>query len=65
MVDMNPKKRIMKFLNHPSCDHPPDETCEVREKVQSIQGGMSAGAATLFVSNAISDKYAGEYPSNR
>jgi hypothetical protein len=59
---MNPKKRIMKFLNAPSCEHPPDETCEICAKVQSIQDGMSAGTATLFVTSAISDKYAEEYP---
>ena len=45
---MNPKKQIMKYLNSPSCDHPPDETCAVCEKVQRIQDGMSAGTCHPF-----------------
>jgi hypothetical protein len=58
---MNPKKQIMKFLNNSLCDHPPGETCDVCEKVQRIQDGMSTGTATLFINNAISEKYAAEF----
>lgn len=58
---MNPKKQIMKFLSNPSCDHPPDESCDICEKVRHIQGGMSAGTAVLYINNSNSEKCAEDF----
>ena len=55
---MNPKKQIMKFLNNPSCDHPPDESCDICEKVRHIQNGMSTGTAVLYINNSNHEKCA-------
>jgi uncharacterized protein YoaH (UPF0181 family) len=58
---MNPKKRIMKFLNDPSCDHLPGENCEVCEKVKRVRDGMSTGTATVFINKAIYEKHSGDF----
>lgn len=55
---MNTKKQIMKFLSNPSCDHPPDESCDICEKVRHIQEGMSASTAVLYINKSNGEKWA-------
>lgn len=58
---MNPKKRIMEFLNDSLWDHRNGDSCEDYDKVQRIWDGMSEGTATLVINQAIDDKHSEEY----
>ena len=58
---MNPKKRIMDYLNNPACRHPAGETCEECEQVRRIMDGMSEGTASLVIKKAVSEKLDGDY----
>ncbi len=65
MAIVNPKKQIMKFLSDPrdpACGDPHERSEEVPGKVQQIRDGMSAGTAALIIHDAVSEKYAGNYP---
>jgi hypothetical protein len=61
METMNPKKRIMDYLNNPACRHPAEETCDACDQVRRIMDGMSAGTASLVIENAASAKWDGDY----
>ena len=62
---MNPKKRIMEFLNSPKWartgDDPDDNSAEDRRKVQQIIDGMSMGTAALVIEQAAGDKHLENY----
>ena len=58
---MNPKKRIMEYLTHPSCRHPAGETCEECEQMHRIMEGMSEGTASLIIEDAASEKWGDEF----
>jgi len=62
---MNPKKRIMEFLNNPKWarveDNPDDTATEDRRKVQQIIDGMSLGTATLVIDHAVGGKHLENY----
>ena len=58
---MNPKKRIMEFLNNPGCCHTDENSCTDCEKVQQIIDGMSMGTATLVIEQAVSEKHTENY----
>jgi len=58
---MNPKKRIMQFLNNPKCNHPDDKSCDDCEKVQLIRDGMSMGTATLVIDQAVNAQHTENY----
>ena len=65
MAMVNPKKQIMKFLrdpHDPACGAPHARSEEVLGKVQQIREGMSDGTATLIIHDAVSEKYAGDFP---
>ena len=58
---MNPKKRILEFLNDPKCGHSDGDQSEHFDKIQRIRDGMSEGTATLVIDQALNDKHSGEY----
>lgn len=58
---MNPKKRIMEFLNDPECSHCDEDQSEHFDRIQRIRDGMSEGTATLVIDQTINDKDAEEY----
>jgi len=58
---MNPKKRIMQFLNDPKCSHPDDKSCDDCQKVRRIMDGMSMGTAALVIDQAVGEKHMANY----
>ena len=58
---MNPKKRILEFFNHSTCDHPNQDKCEHCDTVKRIMDGMSMGTASLVIESAVSEKYVDSY----
>ena len=62
---MNPKKRVMEFLNSPKWarvqDNSDDDSAEDCRKVQQIIDGMSMGTATLVIDHAVGEKHLENY----
>ena len=60
-LTMNPKKRIMEFLNDPGCRHTDENSCTDCQKVQEIIDGMSMGTASLVIDQAVSERHTENY----
>lgn len=58
---MNPKKRILEFLNHTQCTHNPMDFCEDCDRLQQIRDGMSDGTATIVINRAVGDEHADRF----
>lgn len=62
---MNPKKRIMEFLNNPQWPRPEGNfdknSAEDCRKVQEIIDGMSMGTASLVIDHAVGEEHLENY----